>query len=258
MPFPLLDAPQVYAIHQASLEYTVRIQTAASKKAEGETTNLVARAAISVLMHDMACLHQAVRDVCRCGWAFASPILLRSMLESAMSIAIIIANDRPDLTGFKYLYAKVSEEGQDPKTTGLVAEEERINIETHFSQMTPEDREAAKKFLEARPVRRFWYTGMYSGPTEIIRKHMNPELLGIYEVMSIAAHGGFIGSRLFRDDPEKLDINPRKQDFRSQGFAMISGSRVLIEATHLRERFEDFRDGGYAVVMTLIAACAEG
>src|SRR5712692_7453051 len=87
-------------------------------------------------------------------------------VQCAMSLAIIIANDRPDLTGFKYLYAKVSEEGQDPKMTGLVAEEERINIETHFSQMTPEDREAAKRFLEARPIRRFWYTGMYAGPTE--------------------------------------------------------------------------------------------
>jgi hypothetical protein len=177
MPLPLLAPDQVYAIHQAALEYTVRIQSAASKKAEGETTNLVARTAISVLMHDMACLHQAVRDLCRCGWAFASPILLRSMLESAMSVAIIIANDHADLTGFKYLYAKVSEEGQDPRMTSLVAEEERTNIERHFAQMTPEDREAAKKFLAERPVRRFWYTGMYTGPTEIIKKHMNPQLL---------------------------------------------------------------------------------
>ncbi len=257
MPLPLLDPSLVFGIHGAALKYTVRIQTAASKKVEGETTNLVARAAISVLMHDMACLHQAVRDVCRCGWSFASPILLRSLMECAMSLAIIIANDRPDLTGFKYLYAKVSEESQDPKMTGLVGEEERMNIETHLSQMTPEDQEAAKRFLEARPVRRFWYTGMYAGPTEIIRKHMNPKLLGIYEILSIAAHGGFVGTRLFRDDPGKVGINPRKQDFRSQGFAMISSSRILIEATHLRERFEDFRDEGYAVVMTMITACAQ-
>ncbi len=66
-----------------------------------------------------------------------------------------------------------------------------------------------------------------------------------------------MGLRQFRDEPDKLDINPRS-DPRSQGFAMITSSRLLIEATHLRETFESLKDGGYEVVMGMIVGCAGG
>jgi hypothetical protein len=41
MPFPPLDAGQVYAVHSAALAYTVRIQTASDDKAQREDTKLV-------------------------------------------------------------------------------------------------------------------------------------------------------------------------------------------------------------------------
>lgn len=257
MPLPLLDLDKVLAVHTAALEYTVRIQTAASKKAEGETTNLVARAAISSLMHDMACLHQAIMALCATGWACAAPVLLRSMLEGAMSIAVIVDSDRPDVTGFKYLYQKVPDEVIDPAMKPSIQKEMQSNVGRNLPQMTRDDQATAKAFLDAPPEGPYWYSGMFRGPTAIIRKLLNPEMLHIYRVLSIAAHAGFLGLRQFRDEPDKLDINSRT-DPRSQGFAMISSSRTLIEATHLRETFESLKDGGYEVVMKMIVECAGG
>jgi hypothetical protein len=50
MTFPLHGARQVLAIRETALAYTVRVQQAAAGSTRGETTNLVARAALSVLM----------------------------------------------------------------------------------------------------------------------------------------------------------------------------------------------------------------
>jgi hypothetical protein len=254
MPFPLLDLDRVLAIHHAALEYSVTTQQAASQKADAEKTNLVARAAISTLMHDISCLHQAVMALCGTGWASACPILLRSMLEHAMSMAVIIHSTRPDLTAFKYLYARPSEELSDSKNEAIKAERE-ANLARHLPQMTSEDQASAKEFLAGPPPRPYWYTGTFRGPTAILRQYFNPMMVGAYEALSIAAHGGFAGLRQFRDEPDKQDINPRT-DPRSQGFAMISSSRMLIEATHLREAFESLRVGAYELVMAMIVACA--
>jgi hypothetical protein len=256
MPLPLLDLSRVLAIHDASVEYAVRIQGAASEKTEEETTNLVARSAISTLMHDLACLHQGVKTLCAGGWACACPILLRSMLEHAMSMAVIIRSDRPDLTAFQYFYAPLSEELSDPTNKSVVAERE-ANLARHLPQMAQADQASAKEFLVGPPPRPYWYSGIFRGPTAILKKFFDPRMLGAYEGFSIAAHGGFMGLRQFRDEPDKLDINPRT-DPRSQGFSMLVSSRLLIEATHLRESFETFSDGGYETVLKMVVAIGGG
>jgi len=85
MSLPLLDLDKVLKVHNAALAYTVAIQQIAAANGENATTNLVTRGALSSLMHDIACLHRAVQALCGTGWACAAPVLLRTMLEGAMS-----------------------------------------------------------------------------------------------------------------------------------------------------------------------------
>jgi hypothetical protein len=257
MPMALLNLDKVLKVHKAALAYTVAIQRVASANADTETTHRVTRAALSSLMHDIACLHQAILPLCATGWACAAPVLLRTMLEGAMSVAVIVNSNRPDVTAFKYFYAKVPDDDMDPAMKPAVEQETQANVGRHLPQMTDEDQTAAKTFLEAPAAGYFWYSDMFRGPTAIIRKYLHADMLKLYRDLSTAAHLGFQGLRIFRDEPDKLDINPRT-DPRSQGFAMISSSRILAEATHVREHFEGLDTGGYALVVAKIAECAGG
>jgi hypothetical protein len=74
MPMPLLDLDKVLKVHNAALAYTVAIQKVASANADAETAHRVTRAALSSLMHDVACLHQAILPLC----ATAGRVLLPS------------------------------------------------------------------------------------------------------------------------------------------------------------------------------------
>lgn len=179
------------------------------------------------------------------------------MLEGAMSVAVIVNSDGPDVTAFKYFYAKVPDDDMDPATKVAVEREIQVNVDRHLPQMTEEDQTAARAFLDSPAAGYFWYSSTFRGPTAIIRKYLNPDMLKLYRDLSTAAHLGFQGLRFFRDEPDKLDINPRT-DPRSRGFAMISSSRILSEATHVREHFEGLGSGGYALVLAKIAECAGG
>lgn len=250
MPFPLHDLRDIERIHVGALAYTVAVNQFLAS--ENQKTRLVAQSAISVLMHDVACLHGAVRDLCLAGWAFAAPILLRSMLEGAMSVAVIANSDRPDVTAFKYFYAHVRNKKDIP--AGLVAQfEEEVKRSTsmHLLQMTPEDQEVSKQFMTTEPRGYFWYSDMFKGPTAIIDRYLKPEIRVLYEMLSWGAHLSFYGSATFRDEPFQQSINPRK-DPRAAGFALISSSRLLIEATHMREEFEGVDSLGYVRILKLI------
>jgi hypothetical protein len=177
------------------------------------------------------------------------------MLEGAMSVAVIVNSDRPDVTGFKYLYQKIPDELIDPARKPAIEKLMQENLSRHLPQMTTDDQTAAKAFLEAPASGPYWYSGVFHGPTAIIQKYFNPPMLDLYRALSMAAHVGFLGLRQIRDEPDKLDINPRT-DPRSQGFAMISSSRILIEATHLREHFKAMRSLGYEMALRMIAQCA--
>ncbi len=91
MPFPLYHPEDVIRIHESALEYAIRVQQAVAKQSEQGLSNLVAGAALMTLTHEATCLHRAIRDLCRTGWTFAAPIMLRAMLETMCSV-VVIAN----------------------------------------------------------------------------------------------------------------------------------------------------------------------
>lgn len=60
---------------------------------------------------------------------------------------------------------------------------------------------------------------------------------------------------MFRDDPDLLDVNPRK-DLRATGFALVSSVRVLGDGTRVRAIFEGVQDDGYEAVTRMIRECS--
>jgi hypothetical protein len=255
MPLPLCHPDDVLRIHEAALDYVIRVQQVAARQGDQKSTDLVSEAALSVLAHETTCLHRATRAVCVAGWAFAAPIILRAMLEATCSTLVIVNSGRPEVAAFKYFYAHTKEDLGDPSVDPQrIADEVRANMSIHMAQMTPEDQRLAHDYLQAPRAGHFWYSDEFAGPTVIIRRYAISEVLDLYGLLSIAAHAGFLGMRIFRDDPDLLDVNPR-QDARATGFALISSSRVLAEGTRARAVFEMVQDGGYDAVTTMIRDC---
>ncbi len=117
--------------------------------------------------------------------------------------------------------------------------------------MTLDDRQLARDHLRAPRAGHFWYSDEFAGPTVIIKTYAIDEVLKLYRILSMAAHASFLGMRMFRDNPDLLDVNPRK-DLRATGFSIVSSSRLLAEAIRPRAVFERLRDGGYDTVMKMM------
>lgn len=255
MPLPLYHPDDALRIHEAALDCAIRVQQAAARQGDQRSTNLVSGAALSVLAHETICLHRATRAVCIAGWAFAAPIMLRAMLEATCSTLVIVNSSRPDVAAFKYFYAHTRNDLSDPSVDPQrIADEARANISIHMVQMMPKDQQLAHDYLQAPRAGHFWYSDEFAGPTVIIRRYAISEVLDLYRLLSIATHAGFLGMRIFRDDPDLLDVNPR-QDARAMGFALISSSRVLTEGTRARAVFDTVQDGGYDAITRMIRGC---
>lgn len=257
MPLPLYHPEHAKQIHNAALDYAIRVQRAIDQQPDVTNSTRVAGAALMTLAHEMLCLHRATSSVCIKGWAFAAPLMLRAMLEAMCSTLVIVNNQWPDVAAFKYFYSYTKEDLSDPSVDPqLVAAETRANIDIHMTQMTAEDRESARSYLRAPRVGHFWYGGEFAGPTAILRRYAVGEVLDLYRLLSIAAHAGFLGMRMFRDNPDLLDVNPR-EDLRATGFALVGSSRLLSEGTRERVAFGRFQDDGYEVVMRVIRGLHE-
>lgn len=145
MSAPAFDLKKALTAHEAAIGYAVRLQTASSTEADGGGERLVALSALSVLAHEAVCLHRAIEVLAREGWAFGAPILMRSMLDLALSAVVIVNADRPDVAAFEYLYAFTKSD--DYKSSPEAQKEALESINKHMEQMTLADREAAASYL---------------------------------------------------------------------------------------------------------------
>lgn len=266
MDVPKFDLTKVIAAHDAATAYAVLVQKKTSEKTEKESKNLVAAAALSTLAHECVCLHRAIKDLALAGWAFAAPILLRSLLEAGTSMTVIIDSDRSDVTAFKYFYSHAKDFLRDPQKHPAPIPEfkERIKAEAeagskaHMDQMTQKDKTAAEEWLKQPSKGHFWYSDEFQGPTKILEKHFSDETLYLYRTLSSASHAEFIGMRLFRDDPGLRDINQRKQDTGAIGMAMVLSAKLLADITRARAEIAGIGDLGYDRVQQKIRGCNPG
>jgi hypothetical protein len=101
----------------------------------------VAVAALSVLAHDSICLHRAIYSLCRAGWAFATPILLRTMLDALLSVAVITRSARPNVAAFKFFYAGQRDVLQDLAESATAKPEAQANVAKGYCRCSHQDRQ---------------------------------------------------------------------------------------------------------------------
>jgi len=161
-------------------------------------------------------------------------MLMRTQVELLLGCAAIAnGGDRSEILAYKYYFMSTKSILRLP---GLPAEKRgrQRGDAREFLEYLPEHyRQEAWNFVEKSKQGSFWYTPDYSGPVDILKKHVVPEVLDLYRALSGAAHGGTLGIRLWRDIPDMEHPAPRR-DPAAQSRAVTGSCVITMQAIHMR------------------------
>ena len=147
----------------------------------------------------------------------------------------ITLHDKPELMGYKYMYSS-SKKGINEQ---LFPAAERVRAKRTADdglKLLPEEyQDEAKQFIFQDKLPNYWYAAEYRSPKDLLEKFMKG-WEDVYDGLSQAAHGGYIGSRLFRDNPDEFSLEPRTPGKAAQRILSLS-ARFMLDQTLYRANF---------------------
>lgn len=160
------------------------------------------------------------------------------MLDLTVSMVAILQSKNPPLAAFRYFNASHRQIIRDQNFSSETRRSLRELIRFQISQLPSEDRPAALQFLKEKD-RPYWFWEEWHSPAAVISAFASPKIQEAYKRFSAAAHGGYLGLRIFRDRPYEHDINPRLPPKKQASLVSISSSRYLIELVSNRSNYEE-------------------
>jgi hypothetical protein len=205
---------------------------------KGKAPYPLAGGALHSITANVLGLHLAIYSLCRDGWSFAAPILLRALHECAInSLAAINSKEDCEYMGFKYshwfLKVKLNEHGQSDKGIKRIKDQ----IDDDLKQLDPKFQTRAKHFMYQEKTLGYFYSPEFRSPKHVLEAYGNADWNYFYDLFSGTAHGGFYGMNIMRDEPDLIHPAPRK-DNRSQDISLMMSSRLLLEIFRARAIFE--------------------
>lgn len=190
-------------------------------------------AALHSLSQDSLVLHRSVATLCLSGWVAASPLLLRAQFEMLMNSSIIWNDDDPEFMGFKYQYFYLVDGYRDHTSSRETKRNAKTQINAGIGGLPQVLRDRARDFAYKSKQQLYWYRPEISGPTDAIEKYGREGIADTYRYLSSSAHGGFLGMRLFRDEPNRVSASERV-DPASCASAIGITSVLTMDQYHLR------------------------
>jgi len=224
-------------LHSNASEYAVAVNAAVAVQLDGKHPFPLAGGALYRLGADTVAFHEAVLALCATGWVSCSAPLLRTLLDLLLSTAIIVERaNEAEMRGFRcthYCLKAMLSEGD-----GEAQQRHRRQIEAGIARLAGADQERARCFIFNDRLPAYWYApDYYRRPQEAADTLLTAELSWYYTKLSSAAHGGFFGLSIFRDQPDTVHPNQRS-DPRSQALALSTSIRIILEQTRARDQFE--------------------
>jgi hypothetical protein len=153
--------------------------------------------------------------------------------------AITHKGDLAEYMGFKYTHAFLrpgtSITNHQPAVRGQIDPQLGAGIR----RLPAELQARAAAWVADGRHQRYWFNPEFRNSGEVFKQTGRGQYAEMYDRLSGAAHGGFLGLRLFKDDPERIDPGPRR-DRRSQSRALSYSSEILLEILHDHGIFEGF------------------
>jgi len=229
---------ELHHLHVEAFKILIRLNSSADEAYQAGEGGPLLHGSLLSMTGDMLCLHRSVWCLCDGGWAFAAPVLLRTMMDLIFStLAVVFAKNDREFMAFKYMYGFQKEGLASPNAAGSAKEDARADLANAIEQMSADDQTRARAFLRAK-LGRNWYKPEYRNPSDVLEKTgRGQQFKDLYADLSSAAHAGFAGLRGFRDQPGIIDSAPRK-DKAAQNRALMLSTRLLLEFAVLRATVE--------------------
>ena len=218
-----------------AIELAVKASSVSAHKYEGAQNDIV-RDALFALSQDAVITHRAVGRLTGAGWTGSSAVLLRTLMDLQISAAAILNSQNPKRAAFRYFYASYRRLGRDQQSLSReFRASAREVIRERIRQLPESQRKAALTFLKEKD-RPYWFGEEWSSPSKVLEQFV-PDLVDPYLRLSAAVHGSFLGSRLFREDPDGRSVNPEPPGLKAME-ARLTSSRFLVDLTRMRSRAE--------------------
>ncbi len=231
-------------LFEQAIEFAVEASTISANKFNA-TPNDIRRDAFFTISQDAVITHRAIGTLARSGWVGSTPVLLRTLLDLQISAAAILHSADSRLAAFKYFYSGYRLlDRSDKHFDAEFRRSARKLIRERIGQLPEADRPAALQFLKEKD-RSYWFSDEWSNPSQVLSQFA-PDLLVPYKRLSSAAHGGFFGMRLFREDPDQRSINAELPAGLRSVKARLTSSRFLVDLIAIRSGAEDLELDGRA------------
>jgi hypothetical protein len=223
--------------HEKITRFAVFLQEASSKKEPEKTEKHLAVSALTKMHSDLVCIHRAILVLCEGGWAFIASNLLRTMYDFLLSGAVIVNAVESSYMGFKYFTLSYKQRLSENNVTQGERKIIRKEVDLTLAQLHDQIRRNAKEWFYKGKLYTYWYSPEFLRPRDIIAAYCPAEIQWLYDKFSGSVHGGFLGLGLLRDDPDKMDINPRI-DRRAPILTLSNSYRIMLEFARFRNIFE--------------------
>jgi hypothetical protein len=221
------------ALHESAIELAVEASRRSAIR-YGSAPNDIVRDATFVILHDAVIVHRAVATLAEAGWPGVAAGLLRTLLDLTTSFLAILNSRNPSVAAFTYFYASFRALGRDPAHPPHQRRAARDTMRKRIQSLSVEDRPLALAVLKAKD-RAYWFSEEWRSPAQIVNDFGGPLMADLYSRLSSAAHGGFFGTRLFRDDPDAISINPQLPPGEKAAGIVLISSRLLVDLVGLRD-----------------------
>ena len=217
------------------IQLAVAVQGRSQSKFAQAPNDLV-RDALFALTHDAVCVHRAIGTLVDAGWSGPGAALLRALIDLNVSTLAVVNSVNPRMAAFRYLYSGLRRHSRDQSFSSTQRKLIFAQIRKRIHMLPAELRGEALSVIRERD-RPYWFSEEFKSPTDVLDRFGAPGMVWAYLQVSAAAHGSMIGLRSFRDDPDRIDINP--QPFGPKALALdISSCRFLTSLLELRDAYE--------------------
>lgn len=224
------------SLHNEAVELAVE-SSACSASLYRTASNDIVRDALFTLLHDATIVHRSVGTLVLSGWASSAAILVRTVLDISASAAAILRGKVPALNAFRYFYAGMRRLSRDERHPSDQRKRLRAQMRARVESLPVELKSAAVAALNEKD-RKYWFSPEWSGPKEVLQAASIEGIAEIYQQLSASAHGGFMGFRLFHDNPDSWGINPRLPLGEKSLVVLTMSSRFLVELVSMRNDYE--------------------
>jgi len=233
----LVADPNLVALHKATDDFGLRVAEVLVRENGPGERYPYAGGAFNSIAADQLALHRSVISLCSDGWTFATAPLLRTMHDLLISAAIIAeVEPEAEYRGFKYTHTFL----KDNLSNMAFAPEQRTRIreqiEEGLNDLPASVKDKARAFMFKERHYGYWHCPEFKRPADAVDRLFAPAAQVVYRLFSGGTHGGYLGLRLLKADPD--NIHPKQRaGAQSQKLALGGATRFTLDTFHVIDRF---------------------